>query len=63
MVGFVPADVFSGSVVSLIADCDIGVNLSFFRGSGVRLLTLVGGAGFGPLGVAFGALTAVLRPF
>lgn len=47
-------------MASLIADC--GVNLSFLRGSGVRLLTLVGGAGFGPLGVALGAPTAVLWP-
>ena len=50
-------------MTSLITDCDVGVNLSFFRGSGVRLLTLVGGAGFGPLGAALGALTAVLWLF
>ena len=42
-------------VASLTVGGVRGVNLSFFKGSGVRLLTLVGGAGFGPRGL--GAFT------
>lgn len=48
-------------VASLIVGGVCDVSLNFFKGSGVRLLTLAGGAGFGPLGL--GAFTGGVLAF
>ena len=49
--GLVAGDLSPSLDGSVMTRGDVGVSLILFNGSGVRLLTLAGGVGFGPFGL------------